>query len=87
MTGAPKIEIWGTEFCGYCTAARMLLKKKGLEYEDVVVSRDPELRREMEQRSGRRSVPQIFIDGEPIGGFDELYALDQSGVLDRLTGR
>ena len=87
MTGAPKIEIWGTEFCGYCTAARMLLKKKGLQYEDVSVSRDPELRRAMEQRSGHRSVPQIFIDGQPIGGFDELYALDQSGELDRLAGR
>jgi len=87
MAGAPKIEIWGTEFCGYCSAARMLLKKKGLEYEDVSVSRDAELRREMEQRSGRRSVPQIFIDGQPIGGFDELYALDQSGELDRLAGR
>lgn len=87
MTATPKIEIWGTEFCGYCTAARMLLKKKGLEYEDVSVSRDPALRREMEQRSGRRSVPQIFIDGHPIGGFDELYALDQAGELDRLTGR
>lgn len=87
MKGAPKIEIWGTEFCGYCTAARMLLKKKGLEYEDVSVSRNPELRREMEQRSGRRSVPQIFIDGRPIGGFDELCVLDQSGELDRLSVR
>jgi glutaredoxin 3 len=85
MRGAPKIEIWGTEFCGYCAAARMLLKKKGLEYEEVSVSRDPGLRQQMEQRSGRRSVPQIFIDGRPIGGFDELYALDESGELDRLT--
>jgi glutaredoxin 3 len=85
MSGAPKIEIWGTEFCGYCSAARMLLKKKGLEYEDVSVSRDPGLRQEMERRSGRRSVPQIFIDGRPVGGFDELYALDQSGELDRLA--
>ena len=64
----------------------MLLKKKGLAYEDINVSRDPALRSEMEQKSGRRSVPQIFIDGNPIGGFDELYALDASGVLDRLTG-
>jgi glutaredoxin 3 len=63
----------------------MLLKKKGLEYEDVSVSRDPGLRQEMERRSGRRSVPQIFIDGRPVGGFDELYALDQSGELDRLA--
>lgn len=86
MPTAPRIEIWGTEFCAYCSAARMLLKKKGLAYDDVSVSRDPELRREMERKSGRRSVPQIFIDGNPIGGFDELYALDESGQLDRLTG-
>lgn len=85
MPTAPKIEVWGTEFCAYCSAARMLLKKKGLAYEDISVSRDPELRREMQQRSGRRSVPQIFIDGKPVGGFDELYELDRSGELDRMT--
>lgn len=87
MAATPKIEIYGTEFCAYCTAARMLLKKKGLTYDDILVSRDPGARQEMERRSGRRSVPQIFIDDKPLGGYDELYALEQSGNLDRLLGR
>lgn len=65
-------------------AARMLLKKKGLNYVDLLVTEDVELRREMERLSGRRSVPQIFIDDRSIGGFDELYTLEQSGELDRM---
>lgn len=65
----------------------MLLKRKGLAYEDIIVSRDREAREAMERRSGRQSVPQIFVDGQPIGGFDELHALEQSGELDRLLGR
>ncbi len=85
--GDPVIVIYGTEFCSYCTAARMLLKKKGLSYEDILVSQDDEKRREMERRSGGRTVPQIFINDEPIGGFDDLYSLDQSGRLDELLGR
>jgi glutaredoxin 3 len=87
MAATPKIEVYGTEFCSYCTAARMLLKKKGVAWSDILVSRDPDVRREMERRSGRWSVPQIFIDDRPLGGFDELYALEQSGDLDRLLGR
>jgi glutaredoxin 3 len=76
--------MYSTEFCGFCTAARMLLKKKGVEYDEVLVSRDAGKREEMERLSGRRTVPQIFIDGQPIGGFDELYALDSTGELDKL---
>jgi len=64
----------------------MLLKKKGLTYDDILVSRDPEKREEMIARSGNRSVPQIFIDDQSIGGFDELYALERNGELDRLLG-
>ena len=86
MSTAPRIVIYGSESCGYCGAARLLLKKKGADYEDLVVSKDPALREEMQQRSGRRSVPQIFIDDRAIGGFDELYALDKSGELDRILG-
>lgn len=86
MTATPGIDIYGTEFCSYCAAARMLLKSRGLPYNDIKISNDPEARREMEQRSGRRSVPQIFIGGQPIGGFDELCELDESGELARLTG-
>lgn len=82
----PHIRIYGTEFCSYCTAARMLLKKKGLDFEDVLVSRDDDLRQEMENRSGRQTVPQIFIDDQHVGGFDDLHALDQDGRLDDMLG-
>lgn len=86
MGDNPKIEIYGTEYCGYCSAARMLLKKKGLDYEDILISKDAAARERMLERSGRQSVPQIFINDQPIGGFDELYALEQSGDLDQLLG-
>ena len=78
----PHIVIYGTETCSYCSAARMLLKKKGLDYEDILVSRDADKRAEMERLSGGHTVPQIFINDQSIGGFDELYALDASGELD-----
>ena len=65
-------------------AARMLLTKKGVRYEDILVSRDPALRAKMEDLSGRKTVPQIFINDESIGGFDELYSLEQQGKLDDL---
>jgi len=64
--------------------ARELLDFKGVEYEEVAVDGDPERRREMELRSRRRTVPQIFIDGTHIGGYDDLHALDLAGKLDRL---
>lgn len=86
MGDKPKIEIYGTEFCGYCTAARMLLKKKGLDYQDISISKDAEALEQMLERSGRRSVPQIFINDRAIGGFDELYALEESGDLDQILG-
>jgi len=62
----------------------MLFKKKGVDYVDILVSRDEQERRKMEQLSGGKTVPQILINGNPIGGFDELYALEQSGRLDGL---
>ncbi len=76
--------MYSTETCPFCTAARMLLTKKGVSYEDILVSKDPALRAKMEDLSGRRTVPQIFIDDESIGGFDELYSLEQQGKLDVL---
>ncbi len=84
MNTTPKITIYGSATCSYCAAARMLLKKKGLIYDDVLVSDDSDKRKEMIARSGSQSVPQIFIGEQTIGGFDELYALDQNGELDRL---
>ncbi len=87
MTATPTIELYGNEYCSYCAAARMLLKKKGLDWQEISVSSDPEARREMQARGGGRTVPQIFIDGQPVGGFDELYELEESGELDRMLGR
>lgn len=87
MSNAPKIVMYGTEYCSYCLAARMLLKKKGLDVEEVSVSDNPEKMQEMMTKSGKRSVPQIFVNGNAIGGFDELYQLEQSGDLDQLLSQ
>ena len=84
MAGDAKIKIYGDAYCGYCTAARLLLKKKGLDYEDVPVSNDEQAFAEMREKSGSTSVPQIFINEKSIGGFDELYELEESGELNKL---
>lgn len=71
--------------CPYCIAAMMLLKRKGVNYREIVASRDPELRAEMMQRAhGRATFPQIFIGDHHIGGSDDLHALDARGGLDPL---
>ncbi|GAB4381840.1 glutaredoxin 3 [Albidovulum sp.] len=81
----PRIEIYSTPFCPYCLAAKRLLDGKGVRYHDTDVSRAPELRQEMMTRAnGRYTVPQIFINGQHVGGFDELNALERSGRLDPL---
>ena len=79
-----RVVIYGNATCPFCGAARMLLKKKGVDYEDISVSADPSAMAEMQERSGRQTVPQVFIGETHVGGFDELYALDQSGELDKL---
>ena len=78
------IEIYCSDFCVYCTMALQLLDRKGVEYRKIGVDRNPELRAEMERRSQRMTVPQIFIDDRHIGGCDDLMALDRSGQLDPL---
>ena len=79
------VEIYTTPTCPYCVAAKRLLTKKGVAFTDIDVSRDPALRAAMTQRAqGRRTVPQIFIDGTPIGGSDDLHALDYDGKLDAM---
>jgi glutaredoxin 3 len=83
--GESRILVYSTPFCGYCAAAKRLLTAKGAEYTEIDVMMDPERRQEMLAKSGgRRTVPQIFIDGRHIGGFDELSALDKAGGLDPL---
>lgn len=78
------IELYTTDSCGFCVRAKSLLDSKRLAYREINVGRDAELRMEMMNRSRRRSVPQVFINNESIGGYDELYALERSGKLDEL---
>jgi glutaredoxin 3 len=77
-----KVEIYTSPFCGYCHAAKRLLKERGAEVEEICVMMNGEKRQEMTARAGgRRTVPQIFIDGRHIGGCDDLVALDRAGGL------
>lgn len=82
-----KIEIYTTPFCGYCARAKGLLDKKGASYEEMDVMMDEKKRAEMRERSKRATVPQIFINGQHIGGSDELAALEQAGKLDPLLAQ
>ena len=75
--------LYSTGWCGFCARARALLERKGVAFTEIDID-DAERRAEMVTRSGQRSVPQIFIGSRHIGGFEELYALDRSGELDRL---
>lgn len=80
-----RVEIYTTPICPYCLAAKRLLQAKSVSYEEIDVSRDAHLRQAMTARAGgRRSVPQIFINGAHIGGSDDLHALDSAGGLDPL---
>lgn len=76
--------VYVSRYCGWCTRALALLDAKGVVPEVISVDTDRELRSEMEARSGRRTVPQIFVGNRHIGGFDDLRALDTAGQLDAL---
>jgi glutaredoxin 3 len=79
--------MYTTQWCGYCAAARELLRSKGVEFEDIDVDADPALRAEMREKSGGTTVPQVFINDEPVGGYTDLAALEQQGKLDELLSR
>ncbi len=82
-----RIEVYSSLWCPFCRRAKTLLDHKGVEYREIDVDRDPNLRQQMMQRAGgRRTVPQIFVDGRHIGGSDDLAALDRAGELDTLLG-
>ena len=88
MSETPDVVMYSTAWCPYCERARALLERKGARLREVKVDEDPAERQAMLTRSGgRRSVPQIFIGDRHVGGFDELYALDRAGELDKLLGR
>jgi glutaredoxin 3 len=82
-----QVVIYTTNYCPYCTGAKALLRSKKVKFEEIDVTHDAEKRAEMERLSQRWTVPQIFIDGQPIGGYDEARQLDAAGELDRLLGR
>ncbi|MES2917814.1 MAG: glutaredoxin 3 [Pseudomonadota bacterium] len=76
------VVIYTTTICPYCVRAKMLLQRKGAAYEEINVSGDSAAREALVARTRQRTVPQIFINGEHIGGCDDLYALDRAGELD-----
>lgn len=82
---SPQITIYTSPWCGYCRRAKKLLQDKNLVFTEIDVGGDGDLRDQMMARSGRDTVPQIFIGEQHVGGCDELYALDRSGELDRIT--
>jgi glutaredoxin 3 len=80
-----RIEVYTTTYCPYCVRAKNLLKSKGVAFAEIDVTEDDELREKMiEMAGGRRTVPEIFINGKIVGGYDELKALDDAGQLDGL---
>lgn len=82
----PRIVMYTRALCGYCAAARTLLERKGVAWEEIDITMDAAERRAMIERSGRQTVPQIFIGDRHVGGFDDLAALDAAGQLDPLLG-
>jgi glutaredoxin 3 len=82
-----QVEMYTTMWCPYCSRARALLEKKGVAYSEISLDEEPGRRAEMIERAhGGRTVPQIFIDGEHIGGCDDMVALDRKGLLDPKLG-
>jgi glutaredoxin 3 len=75
------VRVYSTRVCPYCVRAKLLLEARGIPFEEIDVSEDPAARAWLVETTGRRTVPQIFIGDEPIGGFDDLSALDRTGKL------
>lgn len=84
MSAQKKVTVYGNAMCPYCGAARMLLTRKAVEFENIDINVDPRKRKEMLDQSGSNTVPQIFIGDTHVGGFDELSALEMDGELDKL---
>lgn len=78
----PKVQVYTKRQCAYCVSAKALLTRKGVAYEEIDVEHDDARRAWLVEASGQRTVPQIFVDGRPLGGFSDLDALDRKGELD-----
>jgi glutaredoxin 3 len=83
----PAVVIYTTDWCPYCERTRTLLGRKNVAFEEIDIDATPGKRAEMQERSGRRTVPQIFIGDHHVGGSDDLHALEDAGKLDALLGR
>ena len=81
----PRIQMYTTRWCGYCVRAKALLEQRGLTYEEISLDDDPTFRQRLLELTGGWTVPQILIDGRPIGGYTELWQLDRGGELERLA--
>ena len=81
-----EVTIYTRQYCGYCSAAKRLLSANGVAFREDDATVEPEKRREMMERSGRSTFPQIFVGTRHVGGCDDLHALERSGELDRLLG-
>ena len=77
--------MYTTAWCGYCVRAKTLLDSRGLEYEEISLDHDPAFRRRLLDLTGGWTVPQILVDGRPIGGYTELWQLDRGGELQRIA--
>lgn len=84
---APKVVMYTTSWCGFCERARRIFNDKGVPFEEIDVESAPAHRAQMRERSGRTSVPQIFIGDHHVGGSSDLVALEKAGKLDALLGR
>ncbi len=82
-----QVTLYTTPICPYCVRAKQLLQRKGVAYEEIDLSRDNELRMDIMRKTGQRTVPQIFIGEQHIGGSDDLYALEREGRLDALLAQ
>ena len=80
-----RVQMYTTAWCGYCTRAKALLEDRGISYEEIRMDGDLEFRRKLLDLTGRWTVPQILVDGRPIGGFMELWQLDRDGRLEQLA--
>ena len=81
------VVMYSTPWCGYCAAAKELLRSKGVEFEDINVDTDAALRQEMMDKSSGNTVPQIFINNEPVGGYTDIVALEEQGKLESLLNQ
>lgn len=78
------VVMYSSRFCPFCVRAKALLNSKGVQFEEILVDGAPDLRREMMEKSGRHTVPQIWVGDEHVGGCDDLFALDRANKLDEL---